>query len=312
MRTWLCLAVLAAGAALLAGCGGSGQQQPTPEVQTEQTIMTLGGKLAWSSNSQGDYDVYVRTFGVEGKVWRVARSTGAESSPCWSRDRTKLVFVSSRCGHEQLYTVNADGTSLKRVTFYKQADREPCWNANGTRLAFTRGTEAQRAIWTMKADGSDLKRLTLAKGYVEHPSWSPDGSKIVFARSNPIAANPDICTINSGDGSGLTRLTTNSAPDRNPEYSWDGQWIAFDSTRGNGGGTTSIWRMKADGSGEIRVTSGTYDLQPTWSPDGRRLTFTRTIGGGSQLFSTSTVGNSPVQITDTPGYNVNASWADVP
>ncbi len=42
--------------------------------------------------------------------------------------------------------------------------------------------------------------------------------------------------------------------------------------------STSIWVMKADGTGARRVTRGGFDVEPVFSPDGRRIAFGRITG----------------------------------
>lgn len=67
------------------------------------------------------------------------------------------------------------------------------------------------------------------------------------------------------DGSQLTRLTyLNKAWNLHPSWSPDGQWIAFQSDRH---GNDQIYKVRADGSSEIRITT-TFDPyhEPSWGP----------------------------------------------
>lgn len=55
--------------------------------------------------------------------------------------------------------------------------------------------------------------------------------------------------------------------------------IAWESTRD---GNFEIWSMAPDGSDVVNLTSSplSYDTFPSWSDDGARLVFTRSVGGG--------------------------------
>src|ERR1051325_6074153 len=64
-----------------------------------------------------------------------------------------------------------------------------------------------------------------------------------------------------------------------PQLSPDGTHVAFTRVNVNEKGDgyeTSVWSVPADGSAPpTRMTVGTRDAQPRWSPDGRSLAFVR-------------------------------------
>ena len=52
--------------------------------------------------------------------------------PSWSVDGTKITFVSSRDGNEEVYAMNADGTGVERLTDDPADDIDPVWSpSNG-------------------------------------------------------------------------------------------------------------------------------------------------------------------------------------
>ena len=94
-----------------------------------------------------------------------------------------------------------------------------------------------------------------------------------------------------------------------PQISPDGTRVAFvrvsvDSAKTNY--DTSIWSVRVDGTGEpSRITIGTRDTTPRWSPDGRFLAFVRageTPGPAStpQIYLLPTSGGEAFQLTNLP------------
>jgi len=80
------------------------------------------------------------------------------------------------------------------------------------------------------------------------------------------------------DGSAL-HLLTHVGPDvfaQHPAWSPSGASLAYDLGP-SGPGSTQIWTVGADGSGAHRLVADPFfrDFEPSWSPDGTRLLFTR-------------------------------------
>lgn len=87
----------------------------------------------------------------------------------------KIVFQTSSGGN--IYTVNGDGTNLKRIT---DGALDPAWSPNGDALAYTRW-EKRPGVYIAKADGSSETAL-VGVNQALSPQWSPDGSRIVYTR----------------------------------------------------------------------------------------------------------------------------------
>jgi hypothetical protein len=99
------------------------------------------------------------------------------SPPPCTTNCDKIVFVSKRDGNDEIYSCNADGSNVTRLTNNAAVDEYPAWSPDGTKIAFTRND----GLYIMNADGSNIVQKTFSTNLIaRHPSWSPDGSKIVF------------------------------------------------------------------------------------------------------------------------------------
>jgi Tol biopolymer transport system component len=89
--------------------------------------------------------------------------------------------------HGDVYTVQPDGSGLRRLTFTATAtadgvDATPVWSPNGQKIAYSSQKAGSRDIWVMNTNGSGKHRVTFSSDWNEtDPTWSPDGRWIAFS-----------------------------------------------------------------------------------------------------------------------------------
>jgi eukaryotic-like serine/threonine-protein kinase len=123
--------------------------------------------------------------------------------------------------------------------------------------------------------------VTSANGWEGEPAISPDGGRIAYAAN--VDGNYDIYLVGAHGGP-PARLTDDPGVDSQPGWFPDGGSIVFTSDRS---GQPSIWRMGQLGGGETLLVPDAE--QPTISPDGEWVAFSRAIPGMD-----SRIGKAPV------------------
>jgi Tol biopolymer transport system component len=136
--------------------------------------------------------------------------------PAWSPDGSRIAFASVR--RKGIWVMNADGTSLRRVTTSPTIDVEPTWSPDGRRLAFVRNVPGYKTeIFVVGVDGKGLRRLTSNRGEDFEPDWAPNGKRIAWSFVAARAGIPSgIFTMNP-DASSKRIRGQGVAPDWSPD-----------------------------------------------------------------------------------------------
>jgi TolB protein len=192
--------------------------------------------------------------------------------------------------------VRPDGTGLVRLTRNGLLDEDPEWSPDRRRLL----ARANGALVLRSPDGRVLHHLRAAgfEGFDAH--WSPDGRLIAYLVGrcrDPNEKLDDACAdlwVIRRDGTGRRRLAAEAVDltvDARP-YAWapDGRRLVYMQAGGRGGLVIVAVR-----DGRKRILGGTRNAlssDPSWSPDGRSIAFSRQRGPfqGSDLFAVASDG----------------------
>jgi TolB protein len=214
--------------------------------------------IIWTCFLRGQPDIYTGSI-VNGKNQPLIKGRFVETSPAVSAVDGKIVFASSRDGNMEIYSCDADGTGIKRLTFNKNINTSPCWSPNGSEIAFTSDRSGSPQIFVMDADGANTRRLTYEGGYQDSPAWSPKGDKIAYMSIS--GGSFDIWTIQP-DGSNAVKLTSNPGNNEYPAWSADGMHIVFSCRSGF---KSDLYTIRTDGSHLKRLTTSGNAKMPDWS-----------------------------------------------
>jgi len=61
-------------------------------------------------------------------------TSGVNTMPAWSPDGSKVAFVSNRSGYNEVFSMDADGSSQIQLTHDSADDEDPSWSVNNVDL----------------------------------------------------------------------------------------------------------------------------------------------------------------------------------
>ena len=196
------------------------------------------------------------------------------ASPAISHDGTRIAAVISHVNmkhdrHDtQLVLINVRTGARQPLTFGRSGVVDPLWSPHDGRLAFLAEAETGKhkakktQVFVLSMTGGDARKITDAPEGVERFAWNPNGASLAYATPDP----PDEKALALKEDSfemGDDGLFTSAAP--RPQH---------------------LWIVKADGSGNKRLTSGKWSLPESapnvagpppisWSHDGQWIVFPR-------------------------------------
>lgn len=222
---------------------------------------------------------------------------------------TKVIFVSSRTGAKEIWSMDYDGSNQKAVTAYRSIATMPGVAPDGTRVAFTGFVRNFPEILVHSLEtGRKLPFYNQAASMNATPSFTPDGKQIVY--SSTAGGGSAQIYIANANGSNFRRLTNGRAIEVEPKVNpKTGAEIVFVSGRA---GPPQLYKMNIEGTDIVQLTPGQGEaVNPAWHPDGQHIAFAWTRGfepGNRNIFVMDVATREVVQLTHGAGRNENPTW----
>jgi Tol biopolymer transport system component len=165
-------------------------------------------------------------------------------------------------------------------------------------------------IYTMLPNGNDVRQLTDKVGGDDLPTWSPDGTKLGWVHGKEFWVH-DVETGRQRMVSGIEGVSSAVV------WSPSGSKLAFSGQTPLPEGKSDIFVMDADGTNQTNITDTRSDdeLEVDWSPNGRRLAYTKIDWSpppekGPDIYVTNSDGTNRVNLTDgMPNAFAHPSWS---
>ncbi len=161
-------------------------------------------------------------------------------------------------------------------------------------------------------DAEGFHRLDLTNGedvritqFQRHilPRWGSDSSRFLLAAQEPGTGRWQVL-LGFADGKSDPLILRDG---RTPDWSATGL-IVYQGTDA-GGNNPGIYVVPFDGGDSTRLTTHESDRSPDFSPDGTQLAYMSTKGGNWDIYTISTAGSAPRQITNSPGQDGLPAWS---
>ena len=213
----------------------------------------------------------------------------------WTSDG-RIVYASNETGNQNIWAMNADGSSREQLTFSDRTNIEPTVSPDGRYIVFVLYTAGKPHLWRMDTNKTNPEQLTNGT-YEDMPQFSPDGHWVVY---HSTALGKDSIWKVSIDGQDPTLLT--KEPSTQPSVSPDGRLIACFSRAES---VNSPWRIaiiSMEGGAPIKMFNLPATVNPawpgiSWATDNLSVLYIITTGGVSNIWSQPLSGSPPKQLT---------------
>lgn len=255
-----------------------------------------------------------------GKAKRLTDHPAFDHGIAWSPDGKKMLFLSDRSGHEDIYLLETDDPDhpdliqahkykVKQITNTTEAEMGVSFSPDGNRVAFLRAGK----LMTMNPDGANEKVLVNDRHVFDY-EWSPDSKHICYAGQDGSFASelfiiPATGPTATEPARNITRFATYNG---GVTWSATGNKLAFISQRK--GNTMSAFVMalqKPPASGttagkdidwdnihlRVKQPAGMTITECAISSDGSKIAFRGISDNTDDLWVANTDGSSVTRLT---------------
>ncbi|TAN40510.1 MAG: Tol-Pal system beta propeller repeat protein TolB [Nitrospirae bacterium] len=259
-------------------------------------------KIVFVGDDGGEKGMYIMDWDGQ-RMKKLGLKGSLMLTPHWSADGTKIIYSSDRGRQWSIYLLDFQKMSEKKVFTAKGINMAGDFFPNGTSFVFSSSKDGTPDIYSYNMETSALKKLSSTHGIEVSPAVSPDGSRIAFVSDR--GGSPQIYSMRS-DGSELRRITFEGSYNTSPCWSPLGDRIAFS---GRHAGRNQVFLVKPDGTEQVQLTDQGNNEDPSFSPDGRYITFTSDREKAKAIYIMRANGEAQKRITPKDIRALGPRWS---
>ncbi len=214
-------------------------------------------------------------------------------TPRFSPAAQEVAYLSYNNKIPRIFILDLNTGNQKVLGDFPGMTFSPRYSPDGKKLVMSLAKDGNTDIYEMNLSNLKIKRLTFYDGIDTAPSYSPDGDFITFESDRSGSQKIYVMNLKTKN---VKRISFGKGRYATPVWSPRGDLIAFTKLLN---GEFYIGVMYSDGKGE-RVVYKSYLVEgPTWSPNGRVISFYN-----QNKLSSGKISNPKIKMIDLTGINL--------
>jgi len=234
-----------------------------------------------------------------------------ERFPSVSSDGHYIAYETSKYGRPEIMVLDYQTSSISRITNDNAIDGKPSWSSNGEQIIYysTFGNTNDNFVQNFDIFLYHLKdsislNLTRNTHFDVAPTWSPDGSHVYYTTERDSAEQlRRINLLTRADMVVLEGIEHHNAISFSPDNK---SFLAITY------GDNRNWDITIFDLGSLEKLQSfehpARESQPSWSPDGSRITFSSNRGGQWNIYTMNNQGGEIINLTNDFGNSRFYDW----